>query len=93
MLDAGLMGLGHIHSAHAGMRVLLPVFWNRLWFCSDTYAEAASYGLMVEDHKRNNVLRVEVSSRDVAELAAELCDPLFSTYVAPKLAAAWAAEA
>jgi enoyl-[acyl-carrier-protein] reductase (NADH) len=41
-------------------------------------ARAASYGLSVEQYKRNNVLRVEVTSRDVAELAAELCGPLFA---------------
>ena len=28
--------------------------------------------------RRNNVLRVEVTSRDVAELAAEMCGPLFA---------------
>jgi hypothetical protein len=32
----------------------------------------------VEQYRRNNVLRVEVTSRDVAELAAELCGPLFA---------------
>ena len=32
----------------------------------------------VEAYKRNNLLRVEVTSRDVAELAAELCGPLFA---------------
>jgi enoyl-[acyl-carrier-protein] reductase (NADH) len=34
--------------------------------------------LTVEEYKRNNVLRVEVSSHDVAELAAELCGQVFA---------------
>jgi enoyl-[acyl-carrier-protein] reductase (NADH) len=32
----------------------------------------------VEQYKRNNVLKVEVRSQDVAELAAEMCGPLFA---------------
>jgi len=32
----------------------------------------------VESYKKNNVLGVEVTSRHVAELAAELCGPLFA---------------
>ena len=34
--------------------------------------------LRVDAYKKNNVLGVEVTSRDVAELAAEMCGPLFS---------------
>jgi enoyl-[acyl-carrier-protein] reductase (NADH) len=34
--------------------------------------------MTVEAYKTNNVLRTEVTSRDVAELAAEMCGPLFS---------------
>jgi enoyl-[acyl-carrier-protein] reductase (NADH) len=34
--------------------------------------------LSVEAYKTNNVLKVEVTSQDVAELAAELCGPLFA---------------
>ena len=39
---------------------------------------AEQYGLSVEQYKTNNVLGVEVTSRDVGELAAELCGPLFA---------------
>ena len=39
---------------------------------------AKAYNLSVEQYKRNNLLRTEVASKDVAELAAELCGPLFS---------------
>ena len=41
-------------------------------------ARAAQYGMTVEQYRTNNVLRTEVSSRDVAELAAEMCGPLFA---------------
>ena len=41
-------------------------------------ARAKHYGLTVDEYKRNNVLKTEVTSRDVAELAAELCGPLFA---------------
>ena len=37
-----------------------------------------SYGLSVEEYKKNNVLGVEITSRDVAELVAEMCGPLFA---------------
>jgi NAD(P)-dependent dehydrogenase (short-subunit alcohol dehydrogenase family) len=54
------------------------VFDTGLWTEEVLAARAASYGLSVEEYKRNNVLRVEVTSRDVAALAAELCGPLFA---------------
>ena len=39
---------------------------------------AKAYGLSVQAYRTNNVLRTEVAARDVAELAAELCGPLFA---------------
>jgi rhamnose utilization protein RhaD (predicted bifunctional aldolase and dehydrogenase)/NAD(P)-dependent dehydrogenase (short-subunit alcohol dehydrogenase family) len=66
----------------AGIRVnvLHPnaVFDTGLWTDEVLRSRAASYGLSVEQYRTNNVLRVEVRSRDVAELAAELCAPVFS---------------
>ena len=41
-------------------------------------ASAKQYGLTVEQYKTNNVLRVPVTSADVAELAAAMCSPLFA---------------
>lgn len=35
------------------------------------------YGLSVMEYKTNNVLKIEVKSSDVAELAAEMCGRLF----------------
>ena len=54
------------------------VFDTGLWTPEVLAARAASYGLSVEEYKTNNVLKVEVTSRDVAELVAELCGPLFA---------------
>jgi hypothetical protein len=41
--------------------------------------------LSIEDYKTNNLLKVEITSRDVAELAAEMCGPLFSKTTAAQL--------
>lgn len=62
------------------VNVLHPnaVFDTGVWTEEVLVSRAAAYGLSVEDYKRNNVLRVEVSSRDVAEAAAELCGPRFA---------------
>ncbi|HKV11418.1 MAG TPA: bifunctional aldolase/short-chain dehydrogenase [Thermoanaerobaculia bacterium] len=62
------------------INVLHPnaVFDTGVWTPEVLASRAASYGLSVEEYKRNNVLRVEVASRDVAEAAAELCGPRFA---------------
>jgi len=54
------------------------VFDTGLWTDEVLKARAAHYGLSVEQYKTNNILKVEVTSRDVAELAAEMCGPLFA---------------
>ncbi|HET6316776.1 MAG TPA: bifunctional aldolase/short-chain dehydrogenase [Chloroflexota bacterium] len=54
------------------------VFDTGLWTDEVLASRAQSYGLSVDEYRRNNVLRVEVTSRDVAELAAEMCGPLFA---------------
>jgi rhamnose utilization protein RhaD (predicted bifunctional aldolase and dehydrogenase)/NAD(P)-dependent dehydrogenase (short-subunit alcohol dehydrogenase family) len=54
------------------------VFDTAIWTDEVLAARAKHYGMSVEAYKRNNVLRVEVGSRDVAELAAEMCGPLFA---------------
>jgi enoyl-[acyl-carrier-protein] reductase (NADH) len=41
--------------------------------------------MSVEDYKTNNLLHTEVTSRDVAELAAELCGPLFAKTTAAQI--------
>jgi rhamnose utilization protein RhaD (predicted bifunctional aldolase and dehydrogenase)/NAD(P)-dependent dehydrogenase (short-subunit alcohol dehydrogenase family) len=54
------------------------VFDTALWTPEILEARARQYGMSVDAYRTNNVLRVEVSSRDVGELAAELCGPLFA---------------
>ena len=62
------------------INVLHPnaVFDTAIWTPEVLASRAAHYGMSVDDYKRNNVLRTEVASRDVAELAAEMCGPLFA---------------
>ncbi len=61
------------------------VFDTGIWTDEVLAARAKHYGLTVEQYKTNNVLRTEVKSRDVAELAAEMCGPLFAKTTAAQL--------
>jgi NAD(P)-dependent dehydrogenase (short-subunit alcohol dehydrogenase family) len=54
------------------------VFDTGIWTEEVLRTRAESYGLSVDEYRKNNVLRVEVTSRDVAELIVEMCGPLFA---------------
>lgn len=54
------------------------VFDTGIWTEERVASRARAYGLEVDAYRRSNVLGVEVTSRDVAELAAEMCGPLFA---------------
>ena len=54
------------------------VFDTALWTEAVLEQRAKHYGMSVAEYKTNNVLKTEVTSRDVAELAAEMCGPLFA---------------
>jgi rhamnose utilization protein RhaD (predicted bifunctional aldolase and dehydrogenase)/NAD(P)-dependent dehydrogenase (short-subunit alcohol dehydrogenase family) len=54
------------------------VFDTGLWTEEVLAQRAKQYGMTVDAYKTNNVLGTEVTSRDVAELAAEMCGPLFA---------------
>jgi rhamnose utilization protein RhaD (predicted bifunctional aldolase and dehydrogenase)/NAD(P)-dependent dehydrogenase (short-subunit alcohol dehydrogenase family) len=54
------------------------VFDTGIWTDEVLASRAKHYGLTVDAYKRNNVLKTEVTSRDVAELAAEMCGTLFA---------------
>jgi NAD(P)-dependent dehydrogenase (short-subunit alcohol dehydrogenase family) len=54
------------------------VFDTGLWTDEVLVSRAKHYGLSVEAYKTNNILGTEVTSRDVAELAAEMCGALFA---------------
>lgn len=61
------------------------VFDTGIWTDEVLQKRAASYKLSVEEYKTNNLLHVEVTSRDVAELAAEMCGPLFAKTTAAQV--------
>ncbi len=65
---------------HIRINTLHPdcVFDTGIWTEEVLAARAKHYGLSVDEYKRKNILKTEVSSRDVAELSAELCGPLFA---------------
>jgi rhamnose utilization protein RhaD (predicted bifunctional aldolase and dehydrogenase)/NAD(P)-dependent dehydrogenase (short-subunit alcohol dehydrogenase family) len=82
---AGLTQLARVAAlelAADGIRVnvLHPnaVFDTKLWTPEVLEARARSYGLSVEAYKTNNLLRVEVTSADVARLAVAMAGPAFS---------------
>jgi len=54
------------------------VFDTGLWTEEVLAQRAKQYGMTVDAYKTNNVLGTEVTSRDVAELVAEMCGPLFA---------------
>jgi NAD(P)-dependent dehydrogenase (short-subunit alcohol dehydrogenase family) len=54
------------------------VFDTGIWTEDVLKARSASYGMTIEQYKTNNLLRVELTSRDVGEMVAEMCGPLFA---------------
>jgi len=61
------------------------VYDTALWTGELLASRAKAYGLTVEQYKKNNLLKTEVSSKDVAELAAEMCGPLFAKTTAAQV--------
>jgi rhamnose utilization protein RhaD (predicted bifunctional aldolase and dehydrogenase)/NAD(P)-dependent dehydrogenase (short-subunit alcohol dehydrogenase family) len=61
------------------------VFDTGIWTDEVLEARAKHYGLSVKEYKTNNVMKVEVNSVDVAELAAEMCGVLFSKTTAAQV--------
>jgi NAD(P)-dependent dehydrogenase (short-subunit alcohol dehydrogenase family) len=61
------------------------VFDTGLWTPEVLEARARHYGMTVEAYKTKNLLKIEVTSHDVAELAAELCGPLFAKTTAAQI--------
>jgi rhamnose utilization protein RhaD (predicted bifunctional aldolase and dehydrogenase)/NAD(P)-dependent dehydrogenase (short-subunit alcohol dehydrogenase family) len=61
------------------------VYDTGLWTAELLAARAKAYNLTVEQYKKKNLLRTEVASRDVAELAAEMCGPLFAKTTAAQV--------
>jgi rhamnose utilization protein RhaD (predicted bifunctional aldolase and dehydrogenase)/NAD(P)-dependent dehydrogenase (short-subunit alcohol dehydrogenase family) len=61
------------------------VFDTAIWTDEVLAARAKHYGLTVEQYKRKNILKTEISSRDVAELVVEMCGPLFAKTTAAQV--------
>jgi NAD(P)-dependent dehydrogenase (short-subunit alcohol dehydrogenase family) len=78
-LEWGADGI-RINSLHPN-----AVFDTGIWTEEVLSQRAKHYGLTVDEYKTNNVLKTEVRSRDVAELAAEMCGPLFAKTTAAQV--------
>ena len=61
------------------------VYDTGLWTQDLLAARAKAYNMTVEQYRRKNLLKTEVASRDVAELAAEMCGPLFAKTTAAQV--------
>jgi rhamnose utilization protein RhaD (predicted bifunctional aldolase and dehydrogenase)/NAD(P)-dependent dehydrogenase (short-subunit alcohol dehydrogenase family) len=61
------------------------VYDTALWTEEVLASRAKAYNLTVEQYKKNNLLRTEVASKDVAELAAEMCGALFAKTTAAQV--------
>jgi NAD(P)-dependent dehydrogenase (short-subunit alcohol dehydrogenase family) len=61
------------------------VYDTALWTDEVLASRAKAYNLTVEQYKKNNLLKTEVASRDVAELAAEMCGRLFAKTTAAQV--------
>ncbi|MGK7898298.1 MAG: bifunctional aldolase/short-chain dehydrogenase [Xenococcus sp. (in: cyanobacteria)] len=61
------------------------VFDTGIWTEETLANRAKNYGLTIEEYKTNNLLKVEVTSKSVGELAVELCTPLFANTTAAQI--------
>lgn len=61
------------------------VYDTGLWTEEVLASRARAYNLSVEQYRKNNLLKTEVASRDVAELAAEMCGALFAKTTAAQV--------
>jgi len=70
----------HINSLHPD-----AVYDTGLWTEELLASRAKAYNMTVEQYKKKNLLKTEVSAKDVAELAAEMCGPLFAKTTAAQV--------
>jgi len=82
---AGLTQLGRVAALElAGSKIRVnmlhpnAVFDTGIWTEETLAKRAGHYGLSVEEYKTRNLLQVEVTSNDVANLACALAGPLFA---------------
>ena len=81
---AGLTQLARVLSlelAPDGIRVNVvhpdAVFDTNLWTPEKLLSSATRYGLTVDEYKRRNLLKTEITSPDVAGVCVAVCGPLF----------------
>jgi rhamnose utilization protein RhaD (predicted bifunctional aldolase and dehydrogenase)/NAD(P)-dependent dehydrogenase (short-subunit alcohol dehydrogenase family) len=79
-LEWGKDGI-RINSVHPN-----AVFDTGLWSDEVLISRANHYGLTIEDYKKNNVLKTEITSKDVGEMVAEMCGPIFSKTTGAQIA-------
>lgn len=82
---AGLTQMARVAALELGpqgirVNVMHPnaVFDTAIWTPETLENRARHYGMSVEDYKTNNILKVEITSRDVAEMACAMAGPLFT---------------
>ena len=82
---AGLTQLGRVAALELGdknirVNMIHPnaVYDTAIWTDEVLNARAKHYGLTVEEYKTNNVLHVEVTSKDVADLAVSMLGKTFA---------------
>jgi rhamnose utilization protein RhaD (predicted bifunctional aldolase and dehydrogenase)/NAD(P)-dependent dehydrogenase (short-subunit alcohol dehydrogenase family) len=82
---AGLTQLGRVAALELGqfgIRVNMvhpnAVFDTGIWTPEVLAKRAASYGVSVEEYKKNNLLKIEITSQDVAALVCALAGPVFA---------------
>ena len=82
---AGLTQLGRVAAIEMGakgIRVNMvhpnAVFDTGIWTDDILKARAKNYGLTVDEYKKNNILKTEITSHHVAELATAMLGPIFS---------------
>jgi NAD(P)-dependent dehydrogenase (short-subunit alcohol dehydrogenase family) len=61
------------------------VFDTGVWSEEVLQNRADHYGMTVQQYKTKNILKTEISSCDVAELAAAMCGPLFAKTTAAQI--------
>ena len=54
------------------------VFDTAIWSNEIIDSRAKSYDLSVDEYKKNNLLKIEINSEDVAKLIVQMCGPIFS---------------
>jgi NAD(P)-dependent dehydrogenase (short-subunit alcohol dehydrogenase family) len=61
------------------------VFDTGIWTPEVLAGRAAHYGMTVDEYKHRNVMKVEITSADVAAMVAEMCGPLFAKTTAAQV--------